>query len=549
MMTDKFRKTRLSLLLSLAILLLIAGELFAADFYIFHTSDVHGAISKTLAKQGNTNERLLQGGYAILQNLVDKYRQDLTKNGARFLYFDCGDFFQGTPIVDKTRGGVMIDMLNRIGVDAVTLGNHEFDYSYDNLVTQMTKRNFRVLCCNVYDKFTGRPLSFTENYAVYTHEGMRIGVVGINTPTTATISFEKNVKDVIFKDPLPIVQDNINKLKRHGVDFIILLSHLGLDEDLVIADQLEGLDLILGGHSHILRKEFEYSPKKRVPIIHSGSSFKNAGVIHINLQKGRFPYVAATSVPLLFDEIGENIDLQRVADSYLKELEAEMSKVIATSKVNLYRGILSGNSDAGYIMAEAMRERANGDIAFANYGGVRQSLFKGNITVENVFVVQPFDNAIETLYMQGKDILDTIERSLSNPTKTLSREDKETALSTYNLLVDGTALVAGGDYGFLIPAGLYIEFDLHLPPMSRVLKVTMDDKTPLRMDKTYKVVFNDFVASGGDGFSNLKNYKRHEKTDIKVRDAMLWYLEKQKTIDTKPEPRINNIRLSEKTLE
>jgi 2',3'-cyclic-nucleotide 2'-phosphodiesterase (5'-nucleotidase family) len=530
-------------------LLVFCGNIFAADFVIFHTSDVHGAINAHPDPASKEDPKPMIGGYSVLRQLINKYRQTPENAKKRIMYLDCGDYFQGTPIVDRTRGAVMIDMMNRLAVDAATIGNHEFDYSYPNLVEQMKKRNFPVVCCNVFEKATGRLPEFAQPYTVFTHKGTKIGVIGIDTPETATISFEKNVKDVVFADPVPLVKPIIKKLRQAGVDFILVLSHLGFDADLKFAAEVEGIDLILGGHTHLLKKEIVWAEPFNTPVIHSGSSCEHAGVIHLNLDNPAEPVISFESVPLYVAEIGEDPRIKAIEDEYLKDLKVEMQKVIGRTEVNLFRGISGGDSPEGSLVADAMLKYSGADFAFINFGGVRQPFFKGDITVEDVFMVQPFDNYVEILEINGFQLRDLIERSLSNDTKLVDDEDRKTTLANFNMKAEGTKLVVGPDYGYLLPAGLKITFDPALPKMKRIVKLETDKGEDIVAEKIYKVALNDFVASGGDGFSVLKDYKNRNKMDLLVRDALIKYIQENPPISSRPSKRIFNTKLVEESLD
>lgn len=521
----------------------------AAEFILFHTSDVHGAINAHPDPVAKTDPRPLMGGYAVLQNLIDSYKSNPENADARIMYFDSGDFFQGTPIVDRTKGAVMIDMLNRLRVAAVTIGNHEFDYSYPNLVEQMEKRDFPVVCCNVFEKANGRLLRFAQPYTVFSHKNRKIGVIGVDTPETATISFEKNVKDVVFADPTPILPPLIKKLRKGGADFIILLSHLGFDADVKLAAQVEGIDLILGGHTHALKKEITWAEPFNTAIVHSGSSCEHASVVRINLDDPARPTIKLNSTPLYLEKIGENARIKEIEDSYLKDLKIEMQKVIGETRVGLYRGVSGGDSPEGSIIADAMRKYSGADFAFINFGGVRQPFQKGKITVEDVFMVQPFDNFIEVVEMNGFQLRDLIERSLSNEAKVIDAEDKAFAMDNFNMKADGLKLVVGPDYGFLLPSGMKITYDPSQVPMKRIVKIETDGGEDLQAEKMYKVALNDFIASGGDGYTLLRDFKGRTKMELLVRDALIRYIEEAKVIDERPAKRVNNIKLTEEYLD
>ena len=537
------------LVLAIFAVLPLTGICASADFLIFHTSDTHGAIAAHSDPTSKEENKPLMGGFSIFKNLLDKYRADQAFRNARILYFDSGDFFQGTPVVDRTKGAVMVDMMNRVGLNATTIGNHEFDYGYENLKAQLQNRKFPVICCNVFVKATGRLLPFAEPYRVFTHNGFKIGVIGFAAPETPSISIAKNVKDVEFHDPAPIVEKLCKKLRSAGVDFIILLSHLGYDADLRFAEQTSGYDMILGGHSHTLLPQITRAGPSPVSIIHSGSSLEHTSAVRISLKKGEPAEIELKSHPLYLKEIDYNQDILMVEEEYLREIRQEMARVIGNNNVNLYRGVNGGDSPEGSLIADAMRKAANADFAFINFGGIRQPLFKGKLTVESAFMVQPFDNKLEILTLKGSEIYDLLEKSVSNDFVLMDQADKDYAMNHFNIRADGMKRVVGPDYGYLYPSNLHITFDPSKDRMNRILKLEIPGQGELDKKKEYKIALNDFIANGGDGYKCLKEVAGREKTDILVRDALINYIQELKTIETKPEKRITNIKLNEESLD
>ena len=530
-------------------ILFVVSQVSAAEFVLFHTSDVHGSIAARPDPNGKEGEKRLIGGYAVLKNLINSYRDNPEYDRARIMYLDSGDFFQGTPIVDRTKGSVMIDFLNHMNVAAVTIGNHEFDYSYQNLVDQFKAKKFPVICCNVFEKTTGMLPVFAENYRIFTHNGRKIGIIGVDTPETASISFEKNVKDLIFCEPEPIVKPLVRLLRKAGVDFVILLSHLGYEADIKIASQIEGIDLIVGGHTHRLTREFTWAPPYNTPIAHSGGSCENVSVVHIDLTDTAAPILRLESVPLYVDEIGLDPETQALEDTYLVELRAEMQKVVGESRVHLGRGISGGDSPEGSLIADAMRKASGADFAFINFGGVRQPFSRGPITVEDVFMVQPFDNYLEVIEMSGFMIRDLMERSYSNEARPMDESDRTTTKEQHRINADGLKLAVGPPYGILLPSGLQVTYDPSLPPMKRILKLTTSDGTELEAEKIYQVGLNDFIASGGDGFTNLREFPNRKRLPILVRDALMKYIEEMKIIERYPEKRVFNVKLREEIVD
>lgn len=545
----KNKNLRAILMLSAVFLLISVFVADAAEFVIFHTSDIHGSIAAHDDPTAREMPKPLIGGFAALKSVMNKYKSNPVYSNSRFLYFDSGDIFQGTPIVDRTKGSVMIDLMNQMPLNAITLGNHEFDYTYEMLVEQMKCAKFPVVCCNVFDKRTNRPIEMSVPYAVFSHEGKKIGVIGFNAPETPLITFARNVKDIYFKEPADVIKPLISQLRKAKVDFIIALSHLGYERDLALARDIEGLDLILGGHSHTLKKDITYAGPNNTAIVHSGASCENTSIITVNIDDCGNNSVRMVSVHLLIDEVGEDPYIKAVTDEYLFELNKEMKRVIGESKVNLYRGICGGNSHEGTFISEAMRHCSGADFAFTNFGGVRQPLYKGKITIENIFLIQPFDNCIEVLEMTGLEIRDLAERAVSNKSIEVSQDDKAENLKVFNQEVSGTKLMFAGDYGYLYPAGLVITFDPTREPMKRVTKITTNTDKELENNKIYKVAFSDFVANGGDGYAVLRTFKNRTKSDLLIRDAMIKYIGELGTITTKPAPTMINLKLTQKDLE
>ena len=539
-----------SLLLVFVLLLsLSASAEEISKFVLFHTSDIHGNISAHPDPTSKETPKPLIGGFAALKSVIDSVKALPQNKNARTLYFDSGDFFQGTPIVDRTKGSVMIDIMNQIGLKAATIGNHEFDYSYGRLQETMKNREFDLICCNVFEKKTGKYPSFAVPYRVYTHNGKRIGVIGIDTPSTASISIEKNVKELEFKDPTPYLKRILKKFKRTGVDYTVVLSHLGLAEDILLAQRIEGIDLILGGHTHSLRKEIQYSGPYNTAIIHSGNYCEYVSKVEVVFEEGKAPKTTLKTIPLLISEVGEDKQIKALEDEYMKDLRKEMSRVLGIAKVNLYRGVNGGDSKLGSFISDAMRENSPADIAFINFGGVRQPIFKGKVTLGDVFKVQPFNNTIEIIHISGTELIELVEKSLSNPFAKINQDDKNFALNHYNLEVEGMKRVVGNDYGYLLPSNLKVTFDPTKPAMARITKITDGTGNPIIGDKEYKVALNDYLAGGGDGYSYLKNFKKRTKTEVLVRDAVIKKIESAKGIHELSEQRIFNTKLKEKSLE
>lgn len=541
-MHSSHKKCNSKLLIAFIVLFIIISiSSFAtnARFIVFHTSDIHGHIEARPIQNSTATPKPLVGGFAILKNCIDQVKKLPENKNTRLLYFDSGDLFQGTPVVNRTKGKVMIDLMNAVGLSATTIGNHDFDYSYENLIAQFHKANFPIICCNVFDRKTGRIPKIITPYKIFTFNGKRLGLIGIDTPNTPSMSIAKNVKNVIFKNPVPILKKIIKKMKLAKVDFILLLSHLGFDQDLLLAEKVRDINLILGGHSHTYKSRITYAGPDNTAIIHSGAYLAHTSEITIELNDNMPPSIELNSIELLKSKYGENPKIKRIEESYLNEIKKEMDKVIGHNKVTLHRGVCGGDSNLGSIISDAMREASNSDFAFINFGGIRESMYKGDVTVGDIFKIQPFDNTIDVLTMKGKDLINLVELSLSNPFTEMQPDDKSFALDHFQLKAEGLMRVVGPKCGYLYPSNLIVKFDPKKPAMERIISITDSKGNKIIPYKEYTVAFNDFMANGGDGYQILKSYPK-KQTYVLVRDALMKKVISTNGIQEKPEVRMIN---------
>ncbi len=232
----------------LLILLTLVGGLYAQDreLVILHTNDTHSQIEPYTYK-ADTNV----GGYLRREALVREVRQQ----HPNVLLVDAGDFSQGTPYFNFYKGYVELHLMNEMGYDAVTLGNHEFDNGCAALAKRLKKARFATVCAN-YD-FKNKALAkVVKPYVIVERGGCKIGIFGLTVDVSALVSPE-TAKDLVYHDPVEPARKIVAELRRQGCDLIVCLSHLGVEEhamnDFKLAEQVDGIDVIVGGHSH---KEF-----------------------------------------------------------------------------------------------------------------------------------------------------------------------------------------------------------------------------------------------------------------------------------------------------
>lgn len=254
------------------------------QFVILHTNDTHSCILPLKASLADTT-LADRGGFLRRIVMIKEQRRE----NPNLLLFDSGDFSQGSGYYTMFKGDVEIGLMNRMGYDAVTIGNHEFDYGLDNLARIFRMANFPIVCAN-YD-FTGTVCEgLVKPYIILKRNGVKIGVFGLGAPLQGLVS-GKNCPGVKFIDPIECTKKMVDVLRnQEKCDMVICLSHLGWgkgnnrDEELIPAT--DGIDLVLGGHSHTYMQEMEWvkdNKGKPVPDDQNGKHAAFVGKIVVDL--------------------------------------------------------------------------------------------------------------------------------------------------------------------------------------------------------------------------------------------------------------------------
>lgn len=256
------------------------------ELFILHSSDTHSRIEPVSPQAADPNAGM--GGAVRRATLVKQYREQHPD----MLLFDCGDFSQGTPYYNVFQGEVEIKMMNRMHYDAMTIGNHEFDFGLDNMARLYRMAEFPVVCAN-YD-VTGTVLQgLVKPYVVLNRNGLRIGVFGLSPQLEGLVQADK-CEGVTYSDPVPAAQKVVKQLReQEKCDVVICLSHLGIrtgieGDDERLAAETEGIDLILGGHTHTFMEKpifYENAAGQQIPVMHIGKNGVFVSESHLTLEK------------------------------------------------------------------------------------------------------------------------------------------------------------------------------------------------------------------------------------------------------------------------
>lgn len=462
---------------------------------ILHTNDFHSRVEpiskyNSGCKPEDNEAGKCFGGYARLANAIRAARED-TNNS---ILVDGGDQFQGSLFYTYYKGKVAAEMMNRLGYDGMTVGNHEFDDGPEILREFIDTVSFPVLMSNAdysKERFLNNVL---KPSVVIERGGEEIGLIGLTPEDTADLASPG--KKVTFSDPVEAVTREVKKLTDAGVKRIIVLSHSGYQTDLIVASDVDGIDVIVGGHSNTFLSNTD--PKATGPYptwIKNPNGGKTAIVQAYAYGKylGRLD-VTFDDDGVVTSAVGEPVivDGQISEDTALKERIAELAQPledIRQKKVAEAAAPIDGDRancraqecQMGNLVSEALLARVKDQgvsIAVYNGGGLRASIDGGEITMGEVLTVLPFQNVVSTFQLTGADIVAALE--------------------------SGVSQIEEGKGRFPQVAGLRYALDPSVPANSgRVSDVevrTGETWAPIDLAKRYGVVSNDFLRSGGDGY-------------------------------------------------
>lgn len=251
------------------------------NLIILQTSDVHSRV-EPLDQKGDRNYD--KGGMVRRATFLKDFRKDHPD----VLLFDCGDISQGTPYYNEFQGEVEIKLMNEMKYDAMTIGNHEFDFDLPNMARLFKMANFPVVCSN-YDVSATVLKDLVKPYIIIERSGAKIGVLGLGAKLEGLVQATKCV-GVIYNDPVQAANDVAAKLKEQGCDAVVCLSHLGVEYDRdELIPQTRNIDIVLGGHSHTFMQEPENTNKnldgRIVPLLHTGANGIYVGKVELPINK------------------------------------------------------------------------------------------------------------------------------------------------------------------------------------------------------------------------------------------------------------------------
>lgn len=485
--------------LVLLVVLVLATLLFSTvaaqdenfELTILHTNDTHAA------HEPNSNG---DGGVSRQAVVINQIRAE----GGNLVLLDAGDRFTGTLFHRLYLGQDNVEIMNLLGYDAMTLGNHEFDNGDEVLRAFLQGVDFPVVTANV--SFGDRSLQAEiRPYIVLDVADQQIGVIGLTTPDTPETS-SPSASTTFADDLVGGIAAAVAELSEANVNKIVVLTHIGILADEAILTQLSGVDVVVGGHSHTLLSNTYSAAEREYPIVaetETGEPILYVQAGSNNLYLGRLN-VEFDAVGLLTSWGGDVILLSRFItpdaemQALVEELAVPVEELRNTTINATAEDLLTGDRrvcrveecELGNLITDAMIAETGAQIALMNGGGIRADIEAGDITVGEVLTVLPFGNLISTFEMTGADVTAALENGVSRIT------------------VDGGAVARDGAAGrFPQVGGLRYSFDPNLESGSRIVSVEVRDAdgnyVAIDPAATYTVVSNDFLRRGGDGYEVL----------------------------------------------
>jgi 2',3'-cyclic-nucleotide 2'-phosphodiesterase (5'-nucleotidase family) len=466
------------------------------------TNDFHGQL-ETGMKVSNKPV----GGTAYNMTYINNYR---ALNPLGTALFDAGDMMQGTPISSLLKGRSTIDVFNQMGYQASVPGNHEFDWGLATLQERMAQADFPILVANIFTAGTDLRPTWAKPTAMFTIKGQQIGVIGVTSVQTPSIVMAGSVAGLEFRAPGPIVSQLAAGLRSAGADLVIVLAHMpdvysGVVSGEITTVAVPGVDLIISGHSHS-----GYSGEiNDIPIIQQYSSGTAIGVS--DLRYDRLNRNVATSKLEVVTTYNLGVTPDASISALVADYQDEVAPIVNEVKASTLGPITRAPNaftmevPMGNLIADAQAWKGGTQIAFMNPGGMRADIaytaYPHNITYGDFLTVQPFDNKLVTMALTGSQIYSLLEQQFASvPTPATTK--------------------------LLQVSGIKYTYDLSKPKGERIISLQLKDGTPIPKDATtYTVTCNEYIATGGDGFSTFLSGTNVNRIGVSDLDALIEFVQ------------------------
>lgn len=459
---------------------------------ILHTNDLHGHLTSWRGWDDELKDQEV-GGADRLASAIAQVRSE----SPQVLLLDAGDLIGDSMIAKLSQGEALLKVFEKLDYDAVVIGNHEPDFGGELLKRRIERASFPVLAANIRDKDTedliARPY-FTRRLGE-----VSVGVFGLAYPKTEWTMAPKNVKALIFEDPREAVKRSVSELRKQGAELIVALTHLGLGADIELAEQVDGIDVIVGGHSHNRMEEAHVVGQTL--IVQAGAHGSDLGRLDLLVENGRIVEHRRVLYPLLAQDFSASPETAALIEEIFAPHHEALEEIVGKADAWLIRAqTLAGQeprkrdqqSPVDSLFADILRETTGADVTFLPGVGYGVAIPPGPITAAQLRQLIPHDGHVVTMRLSGSELREILEQAVENVfTNDLDQK------------VGGMIQVSGLRFGY----------DPDRPRGKRILEIQLDG-AELSAEREYCVATNSMLAGGGhrqETFTRGREVQRHDR--------------------------------------
>ena len=482
---------------------------------VLHTNDIHGSYKPFYAFKGNATAQTGDsvdnymtfpkngeiGGFARIASAIKSIRSK--KDSTSVLLLDGGDTFSDDLLSNITKGEVVISLMNELDYDMMVLGNHDFDYGLERTKELARLANFPMRAANVIDSTTNEPI-FNEAYKIIEKNNVRIGVLPIAYRNTNLTGNPKNMEGIRFEQGLSTIKKYLPELRAKS-DIIIVLSHEGMSVDKIIAEEIDGIDLIVGAHSHdLIQPPYKSNGTFVVQAMSDAAVLAETELI---IENKRLKDINTNYHFLYADEWEEDEKILKSIQDYRFEHKKELEEYVAMAKTPIGRQYKE-ESPFDKLVTSILMDEMSSDVAFMPGVGYGITL-QNKIHKEDVFKLIPHNSKIITLNLTGKQLLELLEQTATN----LKPKDKMDTVG-----------------GLLQSSGMEYTLDLSKLPDDRIRNIQIGGKA-IDLNKRYKVATHSGMLNGIHNYTQFAEGTNIQITEINLNDFIVQKLQEMKDIN------------------
>ncbi len=484
----------------------------AREVIILHMADTHAALDVHpeifLDAEGKPVFRLA-GGYPLLAAAIKAER---ARRPGKTMLVNVGDTIHGSAIAEWTQGAAIVPIVNQLGIDAFVPGNWEYAYGTETFRQRMRELNHPVVAINLFDAKTGARM-FPASH-VKSVNGVRVGVVGVTSvivDKSMAPDFSKGLRFTFKED----VQAEVDRLRREGVEVVLLATELGLAQETRLAGEIKDVDFILGGHTH--ERTAQPVIEGGTPVIQSGSEGSFLSRVTFRVRGGRVIGYEHKLLEVTPERYRPDPQVQRLVAKIRRPFSQRLDAIVGNTETDLFRkGVLESSMDN--LMADAVREATGADIGMANGFRFSYPVPAGAITEESLFNIFPMAAQIKLGVLTGKQLREFWEESLEQ-------------------VFAGDAYGQRGGWGAR-PSGMTVRVRLGVPRGERVVWMKVGNQ-PVQDNKRYTVASCDRPGDPAEALCRFTGASDTRVLSLTVHDAMRAYLRRHKTVRPVVEGRVS----------